>query len=48
MIGTFVDMALSDDEKKFAWFWVIIFTSALCFWAIALHWLWQYIAPYLT
>lgn len=32
---------LSDDEKKFAWFWLFIFSSALGFWTIIVHWAWQ-------
>ena len=31
-------MPLSDDEKKFAWFWVVVFSSAIGFWTIIIHW----------
>jgi hypothetical protein len=34
-------MALSDDEKKFAWFWVVVFSSAIGFWTMIVHWAWR-------
>ena len=41
MIGIFVNMPLSDEEKKFAWFWIGVFSSALGFWVVAVHWVWS-------
>jgi len=29
---------LSDDEKKFVYFWVFVFGSAIGFWVIIVHW----------
>ncbi len=29
---------LSDDEKKFVWFWVAVFGSAIGFWVLIAHW----------
>lgn len=37
-------MPLSDDEKKFAWFWVAVFSSAIGFWTIVVHWAYTHIA----
>ncbi len=34
-------MALSGDEKKFLWFWVAVFSSAIAFWVIVVHWAWR-------
>lgn len=28
---------LSDDEKKFVWFWMFVFGSALGFWVLAIR-----------
>ena len=27
---------LSDDEKKFVWFWMFVFSSGIAFWVIGL------------
>lgn len=34
---------LSDDEKKFTYFWIVVFASAIGFWVITLHWVWHLI-----
>jgi len=34
-------MALSDDEKKFVWFWVVVFSSAIGFWVMLVNWAWH-------
>lgn len=31
----------SDDEKQFIVFWAFIFASAIGFWTVAVHWVWQ-------
>jgi hypothetical protein len=31
---------LSDDEKKFVWFWMFVFSSGIAFWVIVVHWAW--------
>ena len=36
-------MALSNDEKKFIWFWVTVFGSAVGFWVLAFRWVWAHI-----
>ncbi len=28
---------LTPDEKKFAYFWIIVFGSAVAFWSVAVH-----------
>lgn len=33
--------SLSDDEKKFVWFWIFVFSSAVGFWVVFVHWAWQ-------
>jgi hypothetical protein len=40
--------SLSGDEKKFVWFWILVFSSALGFWTICVHWVWNAVAPYFT
>jgi hypothetical protein len=30
---------MSDEEKRFAAFWIIVFGSAVGFWVIAVHWI---------
>jgi hypothetical protein len=35
---------LSDEERKFVYFWMIVFSSALAFWVVIVRWLWGAIA----
>jgi len=29
---------LSDDEQKFVWFWMFVFSSAIGFWVVLIRW----------
>ncbi len=35
---------LSDDEKKFVYFWIIVFASAIGFWVIIVRFLYLILA----
>ena len=36
-------MPLSDEEKNFVWFWLVVFSSAIGFWVLVVHWAWRLI-----
>gem|GEM_PF-5199777 len=37
-------MPLVNDEKKFVVFWIGIFSSAIGFWVVVVHWVWDVIS----